>query len=234
MLDPPTGSEEVDVVPVRGPPVDSEELEEVPVVLWADVERPPVPRIEDEEARELVVLNTDEEEFVKVPPELELEEAVVIPLPRSVDRELEEVRLVAPVPRGPVVEEALTEESGVEDDWLLDALPDELEVCGFSKVRLRNEMFPDGPMIKAADVLSTLTSSVMKGNGPSVDVHGTGMMSTLEPIVVVRVEQADNVPAGLISPSEIDTSGYWACTASNGSVSNDKRKDAIVHEGVIQ
>lgn len=82
-------------------------------------------------------------------------------------------------------------------------------------------------MIKAADVLATLTSSVMKGSGPPVDSHGTGMTSTLEPTVVVRVEQAEIGPIGLMAPSEIETPGYWACTASSGSINRGRINEAI-------
>ena len=71
------------------------------------------------------------------------------------------------------------------------------------------EMFPEGPMSSAADVLLTITSSVTNGScDPPVDVHETGIMSTFEPIVVVIVEHADTVPTGLISPLETTTSGY--------------------------
>ena len=95
-------------------------------------------------------------------------------------------------------------------------------------------MFPDGPIIKAADVLATLTSSVTKGKGPPVDSHGTGMTSILVPTVVVRVEQADTVPTGLISPLEIETPGYWACTVSKGSVNKGSKTEAMLHERAIQ
>lgn len=71
------------------------------------------------------------------------------------------------------------------------------------------DMFPEGPISSAADVLLTITSSVMNGSrDPPVDVHGTGMTSTFVPIVVVIVEHADPVPTGLISPLETTTSGY--------------------------
>ena len=84
-------------------------------------------------------------------------------------------------------------------------------------------------MINAADVLDTLTSSVIKGSGPPIDSHGTGMTSTRLPAVVVRVEQAETVPTGLIAPSEIETSGYRACTASSGNVRKKKITEAILH-----
>ena len=71
------------------------------------------------------------------------------------------------------------------------------------------EIFPEGPISSAADVLLTITSSVMNGSGdPPVDVHETGITSTLVPIVVVIVEHADTVPTGWNSPLDIKTSGY--------------------------
>ena len=89
-------------------------------------------------------------------------------------------------------------------------------------------------MINLADVLATLTSSVTKGIGLPVGSHGTGMTSTREPIVVVRVEQADIVPTGLITPSETETPGYWACTASSGNVNKGMTSETIVYTQIVQ
>jgi len=83
-------------------------------------------------------------------------------------------------------------------------------------------------------VLDTLTSSVINGSGPPVDSHGSGIISTLVPTVVVRVEQAENVPTGLIAPSEMETSGYWAFTASSGNVNKGKSTEAILYVRIIQ
>ena len=101
--------------------------------------KPPVPTMEEPlelwEVLEVGPPGTDEEEFENVPPELEIEEAVDVPVPRIEDREPDTtVPLMAPVENGPVVEEALAEGNGTEEDWLLDALLDNVEVCGASQV----------------------------------------------------------------------------------------------------
>ena len=73
-----------------------------------------------------------------------------------------------------------------------------------NEVGLTKERFPEGPMMSLADVVAlTITSSVrIEGVCAPFDTQGTGISSTLVPIVVVRVEQAETEPAGLITPSE--------------------------------
>ena len=64
-------------------------------------------------------------------------------------------------------------------------------------------MLPEGPTTSLAEVELTITSSVMIEGvlAPSV-TQGTGILSTLVPIVVVMVEHAETDPAGLITPLE--------------------------------
>ena len=96
------------------------------------------------------------------------------------------------------------------------------------------EMFPEGPISSAADVLLTITSSVMNGSRDlPVDVHGTGIMSTFVPIVVVIVEHADTVPTGFNSSLEITTSGYRPCTKSSGTINREIKTEAMLYGGAI-
>ena len=131
---------ELEELPVLGTPVERVEFEERVLALCEDVESPPVPMMvevvklpvptmEDEELLELPEVDppcADEEEFVNVPAELELKDAVDMPVPDVLD--------LTPVESIPVVEEELPEGKGTEEDWLLDELPDEVEVCGASQV----------------------------------------------------------------------------------------------------
>ena len=87
------------------------------------------------------------------------------------------------------------------------------------------------PTTRDAVVPSTSTTSVKTGGkGDPFDAHGTGMISTRVPMVVVRVEQAVTVPVGTISPLVMKTSG-GACgiayTESRGRNGSIEKKVAI-------
>ena len=67
---------------------------------------------------------------------------------------------------------------------------------------------PEGPTTSDAVVPPTSTTSVnVEGSGAPSVAHGTGMISTNEPYVVVIVEQAVTLPVAMTSPLVIMTSG---------------------------
>lgn len=112
--------------------VTNEEFEDGVVGPGEDVVTSPVPTIDDEDKREFSEVpgvdtpGTDDEEFENVTSEIELKEGFDVLLP--------EVLLISLVERHIVVDEALPEEKGTEERWMLDALPDEVEVRVASQV----------------------------------------------------------------------------------------------------
>ena len=198
-----------------------------PLLVAETLDERPLPMAELlPEAARLLVTETPVPEIEPLPDPDAVADDAPLPVPEALADDMAEE-----LPDGAAPDEELADiladadEDGARPD-------DEDEGAADSHGSLMNST-PVGPITRDAVVPPTSTISVKTdGKAAPLDAHGTGMIFTKVPMVVVMVEHAVTVPVGSISPLVMKTSGggsagAWgkAYTGSRGS--NDRREKKI-------